>query len=125
MAEALATPAMHFESAGTAAVLGRPADPLALTVGDEMGVRLTDHVARPVTTELIARADAVFVMDHLNAASYMAKFGNPGGKMFLLGTPDGDPFGEIADPEGKSLEGVRACFAIIAARLKQLLRPSP
>lgn len=122
MIASMGSTVVHVDSAGLEAVPGGPANPLAIAVGEEMGLRLGGHAAQPVTAELVSRADIVFVMDYLNAADFLSRFDSPTKNMYLLGTPDGDALGEIGDPDGKPIEEVRACFETIAARLTQLFR---
>jgi predicted ATP-grasp superfamily ATP-dependent carboligase/protein-tyrosine-phosphatase len=107
---------VHIDSAGMHALAGRAAEPLAQEAAAEAGLSLGDHVAQPISEELIERADIVFVMDYLNAAEFYAAFGSHAKKMRLLGSRD-DALCEIADPEGKDSDAVRACFAQISSRL--------
>ncbi len=50
-------------SAGIAALVGRPADPLAVELLAERGIDLSEHRARQLTPELIGSADLVLVME--------------------------------------------------------------
>lgn len=50
-------------SAGLAALVGRPADPLAAELVAERGIDLSAHRGRQLTPELIAAAELVVVMD--------------------------------------------------------------
>lgn len=70
MAEALlrarlaaSRPGLAVSSAGLAALEGRPADPLAVTLLAERGIDLTPHLARQLTPELVAAADLILVME--------------------------------------------------------------
>lgn len=51
------------ESAGLAALEGRPADPAAVELLAERGLDLSAHRARQLTPELLARFDLVLVME--------------------------------------------------------------
>ena len=51
------------ESAGIAALVGRPADPLAQEVVSERGLDISAHRARQLTPELIKAFELVLVMD--------------------------------------------------------------
>jgi protein-tyrosine-phosphatase len=114
-------PNANIESAGMHAIAGRGAEPLAQTVASETGLSLRDHVAQPVSEALIERADAVFVMDYLNAAEFLARFDRHAKKMCLLGSASAGGLGEIADPEGKDIDAVRRCFSDISERLSDVL----
>lgn len=50
-------------SAGLVALVGRPADPIAVELMRERGLDLSAHRARQLTPEMIANADLVLVMD--------------------------------------------------------------
>jgi protein-tyrosine phosphatase len=50
-------------SAGLAALVGRPADPLALELLAARGLDLSAHRARQLTPEMVAEADLVIVME--------------------------------------------------------------
>jgi len=50
-------------SAGLAALVGRPAEPLAVALLAERGLDLSAHRARQLTPELVAEADLVVVME--------------------------------------------------------------
>ncbi len=51
------------ESAGITALVGRPADPLAVDLLAERGIDVSGHRARQLTPEMIASADLVLVME--------------------------------------------------------------
>lgn len=51
------------ESAGITALVGRPADPLAVALLAERGIDVSGHRARQLTPEMIASADLVLVME--------------------------------------------------------------
>jgi protein-tyrosine phosphatase len=50
-------------SAGIAALVGRPADPIAVELMSERGLDLGAHRARQLTAELVTAADLVLVME--------------------------------------------------------------
>jgi protein-tyrosine phosphatase len=51
------------ESAGLAALVGYPADPIAVALLAERGIDISGHRARQLTPDLFARFDLVLVMD--------------------------------------------------------------
>lgn len=51
------------ESAGLAALVGYPADPIAVALLAERGIDISGHRARQLTPELVARFDLLLVMD--------------------------------------------------------------
>jgi protein-tyrosine phosphatase len=69
MAEALlrarfgARPDARVESAGIAALVGEPADPIARELFAERGLDLSAHRARQLSADLVAKSDLVLVME--------------------------------------------------------------
>jgi protein-tyrosine phosphatase len=70
MAEALLRARLHarnpdavVESAGIAALVGKPADPIAVALMSERGLDLSAHRARQLTPELARRFELVLVME--------------------------------------------------------------
>jgi protein-tyrosine phosphatase len=53
----------HVESAGLGALVGRGADPIAVSLMKERGLDLSGHRARQLTPEILAAADLVLVME--------------------------------------------------------------
>ncbi len=60
--ERLNAPGIRVSSAGTAALIGYPADALAVEVSKHFGFDLSGHSARQATTPLLLAADLVLVM---------------------------------------------------------------
>ena len=56
-------PGAVVESAGIAALVGRPADPTAVALMAERGIDISGHLARQLTPELAAGFDLVLVME--------------------------------------------------------------
>lgn len=73
MAEALLRERLYdktdavISSAGTAALIGHPADPLAVEVAAKFGFELGGHVARQASGAMLAAADLVLVMERNHA----------------------------------------------------------
>jgi len=101
-------------SAGTGAAQGGPAAAEARTVVAEHGGDLSTHESRPVTANLLADADEVYVMTrtHLRTLhEWMPEFRD---KVRLF-----DPSGDVDDPVGGDEEVYRRC----ARRLVRVLEP--
>ena len=64
--ERLYAPGTTVSSAGTSALVGYPADPLAIEVAKRFGFDLAQHTGRQATQSLLVAADLVLVMtrDH-------------------------------------------------------------
>jgi len=66
MAEGLLSaglPHLRVMSAGTGALVGRPADPAAQALMDARGIDISGHVAQQVSQLLCRQADLILVMD--------------------------------------------------------------
>jgi protein-tyrosine-phosphatase len=103
-------------SAGLGASGGKGADPRAVIVARELGVSLDGHSARPVTPELVAAADALFVMDFGNGAELLGRFPQARRKMHMLGAFAGGESSsavEIRDPFGGDTNDVRRCYEVL------------
>jgi len=102
------------ESAGIAALVGRPADPIAVQLLAAHGIDISGHVARQLTPELLAAADLVLVMDagqqrELEALSRAAR-----GRVHRLGR-----FGnfDVPDPYKRGVDAFEQALALITRGL--------
>lgn len=93
----------RVESAGLAALVGRPADPLAVELLRERGVELGAHRARQVTDALILAADLVVVMEQAQVRAIEASVPGARGRVHRLGRWGGF---DVPDP----YRGARAAF---------------
>jgi predicted ATP-grasp superfamily ATP-dependent carboligase/protein-tyrosine-phosphatase len=116
-------PAIAVESAGLHAKQGRGVDSRALIAAKDLGVSLEDHRAQPLTDELVAEADAIFVMDYINEAKLLARYPKARLKVFMLdefGEKGPAPQKEIADPYNGDATDVRLCYEILRSRIRLL-----
>lgn len=84
------------ESAGLAAMVGSPIDPLAESVLAAHGLSGKSHLARQIEGTLVKSADIVFTMDKRQRAALLALAPWGRSKVVLLGKWQGDV--EIPDP---------------------------
>ena len=84
-------------SAGTAALIGHPADPLAVEVAGQFGFDLSPHRGRQAATPLLTAADLVLVMTRAQADWVHERVPPLRGRVQLLGRWREQ---EIADPYG-------------------------
>ena len=84
------------ESAGLAAMVGNPIDPLAESVLAEHGLSGESHLARQIEGSLVQSADIIFTMDKRQRAALLALAPWARSKVVLLGKWQGDV--EIPDP---------------------------
>ncbi len=108
-------------SAGLSAIAGRRADVRARRVAREFGVSLDRHRSRPLTGEMVARADLILAMDSLVEAELLARHPEARSRVRLLqiATPSGRtrPI-EIADPFDGDLPEVRLCYRRLESALR-------
>ena len=109
-AEVVARSAGHVdvESAGLAAYAGAQPTADAIAVARELGYDLSSHQARPLTAEMLERADVVVGM----TASHVSALG---GRARLLGDADVD------DPIGRGPDAYRRAYAQIERDVRALL----
>ena len=128
MAEALLRNALRgqeeilVESAGLGALVGEPANELAVLLMQERGIDISSHRAQQLTPELVGKADLILVMESRHKKAIES--GDPAtrGKVFRLGEWLNQ---EIADPYRKprqafeeALAGIDDCVADWVERLK-------
>lgn len=102
---------LTIESAGLAALVGKPIDPMAESVLREHGVSAAGHVARQVSPELINAADIVLVMDRRHMSAVHAQVPHARGKTFLLGRWQNEL--AVPDPYGKPRSAFEDAFRMI------------
>lgn len=109
-------------SAGLSAVTGRQVDPRSLKVAREFDVILDGHRAQLLSSELVDKADVIFVMDYLNEARLLAQFPDAQEKVLLLSYREGGKAeGELKDPYEGTEEDVRSCYGELRSRVLALL----
>lgn len=114
LAQALLTqqlPQHTVASCGLAALVGMPADSLAIEVAAEHGLDLAAHRARQVAGWMCQQADLILVMEQSHKAQLEQQFPLARGKVFRLGH-----YGrfDVADPYRQPREAFDATYAAIA-----------
>jgi protein-tyrosine-phosphatase len=104
------------ESAGTWGGEGRPASAHAVAEMAERGIDLSCHLARPVTSEIVAEANLVLVMTQNHAEAIKTAFPDQAPKVYLLSQMIGREY-DIYDPYGSS----RMEYAYTAKELEGLI----
>ncbi len=97
------------QSAGTAALVGKPAAPYTHQVANELELDFDGHRARQVDETMIRDADLVLTMTPQHRDTLRRNFEDSKEKIYTL--PEysaGDPLGGIADPYGHSIGTYRA-----------------
>jgi glycine hydroxymethyltransferase len=99
-------------SAGLGAVEGQPPSPYAIQVVKELGIDISSQRSRPLTPELVQRADYILGMTHSHIDTIMLLYPQAAEKTFLLREFDEtlDWFEkDISDPIGGSYEVYANC----------------
>lgn len=86
----------RIASAGIAALVGHPADPLAREVMQDHGQDLGEHRARQVNAALLSAADLVLALDESHRRWMVEQFPQYRGRIYKLGKWRGDR--DVADP---------------------------
>jgi protein-tyrosine phosphatase len=113
MAEALLTralPGRHVHSAGVGALIGNEADPLSVQLMQDVGLDITRHRARQISSVLVAAADLILVMDLEQKRFVESRYVSARGKVFRLGE---SAKVDIPDPYRQGIESFREAYALI------------
>ena len=98
----------HVESAGVWAVDGRPASEHAVTVMQERGVDIRDHIAHTISAGDMAEADLILVMSRDHAQMLRNTWPQYNWKVFRLSEMVGKRQ-DVRDPYGGPIEEYRDC----------------
>lgn len=107
MAEAMlraALPGKTVRSAGLGALIGKPADPLAVQLMAEQGVDIAAHRAQQISPAMVAQADLILVMDLEQKRHVETQYLGARGKVFRLGEAAKE---DIPDPYREGIERFR------------------
>lgn len=117
-------PLHSVTSAGLHAMVGYPADPAAVQVGNEQGLDLAPHRARQVTSLMCQQAELILVMEQEHKTQLEQLYPQVRGKVFRLGLYGGF---DIADPYRQPRAAFDTAYQAIAqgagqwlTRIKQL-----
>lgn len=104
-----------IQSAGTAALIGNPADDPACSLMESRGLDISAHRASQVTHELTRWAELILVMQTHQRDSILALDPTARGKTFLLGHWTGQ---EIPDPYQRGDEVYAHALGLIDGALE-------
>lgn len=101
---------LEVSSAGISAMLGHSADPISIELMQKKGIDISQHVPRQLTSEILAEADVVLVMEAWQQQEIGCLFPSAYGKVHRIGRwSDFD----VPDPYKKSQAAFEeACFLI-------------
>ncbi|MFM0395718.1 low molecular weight protein-tyrosine-phosphatase [Paraburkholderia phytofirmans] len=103
-------PFVAVSSAGTRALVGKQADPLAIQLAHERGMDLSDHVAVGLTRDHVLSAELILSMTNMQREFILAAYPFARGKIFRLG--DHDEI-DIVDPYLRHRSAFDLAFAQI------------
>jgi protein-tyrosine phosphatase len=111
-------------SAGIHATPGTAAHPWSLQAAPDFGVSLGDHRSRLLTPEIVAKSDAIFVMDFQNKAEMVTLFPESRERVRLLSAYSPGPLHgrEIRDPFYADVQGTRECYRTIQECIQNLVQ---
>ena len=104
----------RFGSCGTAGLSGHPASDHSIKVGEELGVDLTAHRARPMSESMIAEARGFHCLAQRHKDHLIVQHPKRAGHCQIL-SPDGE---DIPDPIGASLKTYRGVGKLIEAAVQ-------
>jgi protein-tyrosine phosphatase len=104
------------ESAGLAAMVGSPIDPLAESVLAAHGLSGKSHLARQIEGTLVKSADVVFTMDKRQRAALLALAPWARSKVVLLGKWQSDL--EIPDPYRQQRPAFEQAYQMIDSAIR-------
>lgn len=109
-----ALPLVPVRSAGTRALVGRHADPLAIELARERGLDISRHIAEAISDEHVRAADVVLTMTALQRAQILSHFPSARGKVYRLGEHEQL---DIVDPYQRH----RVVFELAFAQIEQCI----
>lgn len=110
-------------SAGLHALPGREAHEWAQEASRELGISLADHKAKPLTREMVEKADCILAMDFQNKAELLTLYPEFEHKVHMLSAYAEGPWQcrEIPDPYLGDLETTRVCAQQLQICVRNLL----
>jgi protein-tyrosine phosphatase len=106
-----ALPEKTICSAGLGALVGHPADPLAVQLMHEQGIDITAHRAQSISSRLVNEAQLILTMDLEQKKYVETHYVAAKGKVFRLG--EVQKF-DVADPYRQGIGHFRASQTLIA-----------
>ncbi len=101
-------------SAGLSAPSGAPASDNALEVMAAEGIDLSPHRSRPVTEDLVLRADLVYGMTEAHALRLQARFPAYADRVRAMPVEVPDPYGGSPEDYRSAARRIREALEIIA-----------
>jgi protein-tyrosine phosphatase len=116
---AAALPGTLVRSAGFGALIGMPADPLAVRLMDERGIDIGAHRATQINRQMCVESDMIFVMDAEQRRRLETLHPQVQGRVFRLGEYAKR---DIPDPYRKPEAAFRLAFSLIDEGVRDWVR---
>ena len=98
---------MRVFSAGLGALVNHPADPFSVELMDEIGIDISQHRARQITSRIVAESELIITMESWQQRKVEEQYPFARGRVFTIGKWSNS---EIADPYKKPREAFEAAF---------------
>ncbi len=105
-------------SAGLDALQGEPADPIAVELMYRIGIDISGHRARRLSSWMMCEADLVLTMDRAQQRLVQRRYPSAAGKVERLGEPDGI---DIPDPYLRGRQAFEHSLQLIRQSLRRRL----
>ncbi|MGJ7536762.1 MULTISPECIES: low molecular weight protein-tyrosine-phosphatase [Variovorax] len=109
-------PHLRVFSAGTGALVGKPADPMSQALMRRRGIDISDHIAQQVSQMLCRQADLILVMDREQRRHLEATYPFVRGKVFRIA--EFSVAQDVPDPYGKDEAAFEHALALIDAGVR-------
>ena len=115
-------PGARVASAGLSALVGRPADPIAVEIVRERGIDISAHRAQPLTETLVRDFELVLTMESWQTDDVERLAPASRGRVFRLGHWTDfeirDPYAQPRDAFERAFEGIERGLIDMKAALK-------
>lgn len=111
-------------SAGLHACAGNQADIRAQKASSELGISLAEHRAKPLTKEMVQKADCILAMDFRNKAELLMLYPKSHEQIYMLSAYAEGPwqYREIPDPYLGDLATTQSCARQLRTCVHNLVR---
>lgn len=106
-------------SAGIGALIGHPADPMAIEVSSSRGLDISGHRAQQATLGLLSAMDLILTMDQTHSNWILQQYPQLRGRVHKFLKWDGDK--DVEDPYRQPLSAFEKAYADIESGAKRWL----
>ena len=117
-----ALPESVVSSAGLGALIGSPADPMAVSIALEHGLDISAHRAQQINSWMVSQADLILVMEKSHQKQLEQQYPAARGKVRRIGDFGTDGGFDVADPYKRSRTAFEASHHAIASGAAEWLK---